>query len=330
MHRREILMGAAGTVAAALCPVRAGGAAFAADLDEDDVAAEWFECERRFVRVGDARVACMDQGKGPGVLFIHGFPLSSFQWRGAIARSMGERRCIAPDLMGLGHTEVAPGTDVTPGAQVSMLLGLLDQLGVDSVDLVANDSGDAIAQLLLVRAPSRVRSLLLTNGDVETESPPAALQPVFAMARAGSYPDEWLVPWLGDKALARSAEGLGGMCYGSPLHPTDAALEQYLAPLVATPARKALLNRYALALERNALLGIGARLRELSHPVRIVWGMRDTIFSPASCGYLARAFRNVQGVRRVENGKLFFPEEHPDLMAEEARRLCARSAPTGS
>jgi len=40
----------------------------------------------------------------------------------------------------------------------------------------------------------------------------------------------------------------------------------------------------------------------------------DTIFSPAS---VPRS----QGVRRVEPAKVFFPEEMPDIIAEEARRL---------
>lgn len=329
MRRRDVLSALTGALACAL-PARVNAAGFSADLDDDEVAAEWFGCERRFKRHGSSRIAYMDQGKGPGALFIHGFPLSSFQWRGLMARLLGERRCIVPDLMGLGYTEVAPGAEIGPDAQVTMLLALLDALGMKAVDVIANDSGGTVAQLLLVRAPARVRSLLLTNGDVETDSPPAALQPVFTMARAGAYPDEWLVPWLADKAQARSPAGIGGMCYSSPLHPTDAALEQYLAPLVATAERKALTNRYALALEPNALLGIEARLRKMNHPVGVVWGMRDTIFAPTSCEYLERIFRNFQGVRRVTEGKLFFPEEYPDLMAEEARRLWARNAPPES
>lgn len=75
------------------------------------------------------------------------------------------------------------------------------------------------------------------------------------------------------------------------------------------------------ALERNPLAGIEPALKRCTVPTRIVWGTADTIFSPASPDYLERTFPNSRGVRCVAEAKLFFPEELPDLIAEEARRL---------
>ena len=76
-------------------------------------------------------------GSGPVALFIHGFPLSGFQWRGALERLADIRRCIAPDLMGLGSSEVADGQDLSPGAQADMLVAFLDRLSIPAVDLIA-------------------------------------------------------------------------------------------------------------------------------------------------------------------------------------------------
>jgi pimeloyl-ACP methyl ester carboxylesterase len=190
-----------------------------------------------------------------------------------------------------------------------MLLALLDQLSISTVDVVANDSGGAVAQLLVARHPERVRTLLLTNCDVENDCPPAAVLPVIEMARAGTYVDKWLAPWLADKALARSAEGIGGMTYTDPTCPTDEAIEYYFAPLVRSSRGRRQVQAYAIALERCAV------------PTRIVWGTGDTIFSQASSDYLNRTFANSTGVRRVPGAKLFFPEEFPGLIAEEARQL---------
>jgi pimeloyl-ACP methyl ester carboxylesterase len=67
--------------------------------------------------------------------------------------------------------------------------------------------------------------------------------------------------------------------------------------------------------------GIEASLRRSLVPTRIVWGTGDTIFSAKSPGYLDRVFANSRGVRLVEGAKLFFPEEYPDLIAQEARAL---------
>jgi pimeloyl-ACP methyl ester carboxylesterase len=259
------------------------------------------------------------------VLFLHGFPLSSFQWRGAIDRLSASRRCIAPDSMGLGHTEVAAGQAVTPSAQADMLSAFLDKLSVDKVDVIANDSGGAIAQLFVTRYPQKVRTLLLTNCDVEPDSPPAALKPVLDMAEAGVYPDLWLEPWLNHKDVARSAYGLGGMCYSNPARLTDVALEQYLAPLVASPERKALVNRYTLGLSPNPLAGLAPLLKKCTVPTRVVWGMSDRIFSTHSPDYLAGLLPRFAGIRRIEEAKLFFPEEYPDIIASEARSLWQRA-----
>jgi haloalkane dehalogenase len=239
MYRREFLAGSVGGLVAGVV----GGVAWGAgasrgdDSGRDAQSARRHDKERRFAQTSFGRIAYIDRGKGPAALFLHGFPLSSFQWRGAIDRLSGHRRCLAPDSMGLGYTEVAAGQSVTPSAQADMFVAFLDRLGVPDVDLIANDSGGAVAQLFVTRYPQRVRSLLLTNCDVEVDSPPAALLPVFDMARAGVYPDLWLEPWLNHKDVARSPTGLGGMCYSNPAHPTDAALEQYLAPLVASSDR---------------------------------------------------------------------------------------------
>jgi pimeloyl-ACP methyl ester carboxylesterase len=286
----------------------------------DPTAAE-FRAARRLVPTRLGRVACVERGFGQAALFLHGFPLNSFQWRGALERLSPHRRCLLPDFLGMGYSEVADGQQVGPDDQVAMIVALLDALQVESADVVANDSGGAVAQLLVVRQPERVRTVLLTNCDTEIDSPPAALLPVIELAKAGTWVDEWLVPWINDKSAARSPQGLGGMTFTHPVNPTDEAVDYYLAPLASSPERKAFAHAYAIALERNALAGIAPALRRSRVPARIVWGTGDTIFSAQSPDYLDRTFGNSRGVRLVPGAKLFFPEEFPDLIAEEARRL---------
>lgn len=277
-----------------------------------------FHSARKFMPVDQGRISFLDIGSGPAALFLHGFPLNSFQWRSAIPQLSRVRRCIAPDFLALGYTEVAQDQSVGPVAQVDMLEQLLEKLSISAVDIVANDSGGAIAQLLAVHYPGKVRSLLLTNCDTEPDSPPSAVQPVINLGREGKFADEWLAPWLANKTLARSEAGLGGQCYMNPNHPTDEAVETYLAPLVSTPQRKALTNAYAAALAPNPLAGIESELKRCRAPARIVWGTGDKIFSQAGPDYLARTLTGSLGVRRVPGAKLFFPEEMPDVIVSEA------------
>jgi pimeloyl-ACP methyl ester carboxylesterase len=321
--RRRFLALAAGACVAGLAgcarPPRAAATAPAMD-------AAAFHAGRRYVRTTFGDIAHVERGSGPAALFLHGFPLNGFQWRGALERLAPERRCIAPDFLGMGYTRVAEGQSCAPDAQVAMLLALLDALGVERADVVANDSGGAVAQLLLARHPARVRSLLLTNCDTAQDSPPPAMRPVIALARQGRFVDDWLGHWRRDHTLARSAEGIGGMCYADPAHPTDEAIETYFAPLLASRRSRELAHAYAIALETNLLAGAAPALARSRVPVRIVWGDADTIFSARDADELDRGFGHSLGVRRLPHGKLFWPEERPDVIAAEARKLWRETA----
>ena len=276
---------------------------------------------RRFADTPYGRIAYLDRGRGEAALFLHGFPLNSWQWRGAIERLSPVRRCIAADMMAHGLTEMKDGQDVSVTAQASMIVDLLDRLGVERFDIVANDSGGAVAQILMSRHPDRVRTALLTNCDTEPDSPPPSVKPVIDLARKGLYAEKWLVPWVADKDLARSARGLGGLTFTRPAELSDQTLDIYLGPLVSSATRKAQIDAYAAALEPNPLIGMEQELKRSPIPVRVIWGMADRIFDPAGADYLTGLFPLSQGARKIPEAKLFWPEEYPDLIVEEARRL---------
>jgi pimeloyl-ACP methyl ester carboxylesterase len=321
MIRRQFIKVTAGTLASGA--LSAFGSRREDEGGQGPLNSTTFHAERKYAGTNFGRIAYVERGTGDAALFLHGFPLNSFQWRGALERLAAHRRCIAPDFMALGYTEIADGQSVAPDAQVAMLTALLDNLSVPKVDVVASDSGGAVAQLLVARHQERVRTLLLTNCDTEKDSPPPAFLPVIEMSRAGTWVDQSLAAQLADKKLVRSAEGIGALCYDDPAHPTDEAIDYYFGPLVSSPRHKELVHRYAIALERNPLTGIEPLLKRSTVPTRIVWGTADTIFSSKSPDYLDHVFGNSRRVRRLAGRKLFFPEELPDIIAEEARRLWA-------
>ena len=66
-----------------------------------------------------------------------------------------------------------------------MLDELCERLGLAQVDLVANDTGGAVAQVFAARYPERIRTLTLTNCDVHDNFPPEAFKPFVALAEIG-------------------------------------------------------------------------------------------------------------------------------------------------
>ncbi|MFZ6638199.1 alpha/beta fold hydrolase [Undibacterium sp. TC4M20W] len=288
------------------------------DIQKPATDAAAFHAMRRFANLPFGKIAYVERGRGDAALFLHGAPLNGFQWRGAIDLLSPYRRCIAPDFMGLGYTQVPAQQSLTADAQLDMLISLLDHLKIVAVDIIASDSGGAVAQLFAARYPERVRSMLLTNCDVEPDSPPAGVQPAIKMARAGTLADE-TAKWLSDTALARAT--FGAAVFHNPAILTADNIACYVTPLVSSALRRQQYHDFHLALEPNPLAGIEATLKRSRIPVRIVWGGSDTLFSMADAEYLDRLFPQSHGIRVIPEGKLFFQEEYPDVIAEEARRL---------
>src|SRR5271169_6323982 len=164
---------------------------------------------RQTVRTPFGDIAYLEAGEGPAAVFIHGVFLNAGLWQHQLAGLADLRRCIAVDLLAHGQSPCPPsGRELTLSMQAEMVLALLDALGIDSADLVGNDSGGSVVQLIVARAPQRVRTLTLTNCEAHDNFPPAAFASVHQMAREGSLAA--VLPVLAaDPDLARAAMASG-------------------------------------------------------------------------------------------------------------------------
>ena len=198
-----------------------------------------FHSMRKFAETPNARVAYFERGSGPVALLVHGFPLCGFQWRDVIEDLAPVRRCIAPDMLGLGYSEVAAGSDISFAAQAATIAKLLDALDIDKVDLVGNDSGGGVSQVFAASFPDRVRTLSLTDCEVNDLWPTPMIEPLFAALSAG-LAGEMMKSMASDVAVARAQlaqvyENLDWM--------TPEIAQIYFGPLVATKERAELLQR---------------------------------------------------------------------------------------
>src|SRR6202021_2329207 len=138
------------------------------------------------IQTASGRISYVEQGTGPVALFVHGVLLNGYLWRHQLGELSDIRRTIAVDLLAHGDTEIRAGQDVSVAANAKMLAEFLDALHIDQVDLVGNDSGGGIPQILPALYPERVRSLTLTHCDTQDNWPPEAFKPFVAMVKAGA------------------------------------------------------------------------------------------------------------------------------------------------
>jgi len=100
---------------------------------------------RARVRVLDTEMAYVDTGAGDPVVFLHGNPTSSYLWRNIIPHVVGERRCLAPDLVGMGDSGKLSCGTYRFVDHARYLDAWFDALGLTrNVVLVVHDWGSAL------------------------------------------------------------------------------------------------------------------------------------------------------------------------------------------
>jgi pimeloyl-ACP methyl ester carboxylesterase len=295
------------------------------DTDLDDArpfTSHDFETTRRFVDTPHGRIAYVERGRGPVALFIHGAPLNGYQWRHQLSGLSDIRRIVALDMLGLGHTQVRRGQPLALKDQATMFRAFLDALDIAEVDLVGNDSGGGAAQIFAARNPERVRTLALTNCEVDDhdDGNPAFVRFREGVASGGFVKALQAVasrPDVGRKAFA--------VAYQRPDDVSDDTLRTYVAPLVASPARIELMLGYFAALTKRDLIEIRTALMAVPAPTLVLWGNADVFFPVSLAHWLRDHLARVTEVVEIDGARTFWPEERPDLLNRKLREHWLRA-----
>jgi len=252
-------------------------------------------------------------GSGPEALFIHGVFLNADLWRHQIAALSDIRRCLGVDLLAHGESP-SPSGHLTISVQAAMVIEFLDALGIEKIDLVGNDTGGAIAQMIATTQPGRVRSLTLTNCDVHDNFPPEAFLPIQDLAR-----QEQLAGALG--ALANDADAIRSVLATSLEKPEslpDDVLVGFFRAFTAHDKALAVQD-YVAGMEPSEMVALFDRLTRLSSPTLIVWGTDDVFFPVSWAQWLETTIPSVVNSVRIEGARLLFPLERPEELTNELR-----------
>ncbi|HWL65324.1 MAG TPA: alpha/beta hydrolase [Actinomycetota bacterium] len=277
-----------------------------------------YKAHRKSVTTSKGEVAYAEFGDGPAAVFVHGVFMNGFVWRNVIEGVKDIRRCIAIDLPAHGETKVE-AENLGLKAHADLIAEVSDKLELGEIDLVGNDTGGAICQLFAVDQPDRLRSLTLTNCDVNENLPPEAFQGTVDLALAGE-----LAPAISaianDINAARSEAGMG-LGYEHPEKLSDEEVFAFLGYFREEEAGRSLERRIAsIASHGNELVEIEPKLRKLDVPTLIVWGTNDQFFGLEWAYWLKDRIPGVTEVVEIEGGKLFFIDERADEMIPYLRK----------
>jgi pimeloyl-ACP methyl ester carboxylesterase len=267
--------------------------------------------EQRTVELPQGAVAYRERGEGPPIVFVHGLLVNGDHWRKVVPLLADRYRCIAPDLpLGAHATALRAHADMSAGGVAKLVADFLAALDLHDVTIVSNDTGDAIAQVLVTEYPARVGRLVLTAGDAFTNFLPWLIKPLrglgFApplltlLARAGRRP-----------AVQKAA--LVGVARNMP--PAD-VLDGYSRPPYESAEVRRDLRRFLRHASPRATLKAARKLRELRIPALIVWTKAPSPLFPKAHG--RRLAKLIPDARYEEVGgsRAFIPEDRPERLAE--------------
>ena len=136
----------------------------------------------RFVEVNGVRLHVVDEGDGPLLILLHGFPFLWYLWRHQIkALAAAGYRVIAPDQRGYGQSAQPFGLtsyDIT--RLVGDVIGLIQESGAPSAVVVGQDWGSPITYFTGLMRPDIVRAVVMMC------SPPDPWSPVKPSQRRGT------------------------------------------------------------------------------------------------------------------------------------------------
>ncbi|MEP6707876.1 MAG: alpha/beta fold hydrolase [Pyrinomonadaceae bacterium] len=230
----------------------------------------------RRIKTNGVETVFEDEGNGPAIVLLHGFPFDRTMWRDQVEWLRSSYRLIAPDLRGLGETR-SPGEVATMDQMARDVAALLDQLEIDRAIICGLSMGGYVAFEFCHSFPARVHALVLAG----TRAPADSEQEKESRER---------------QTARMLAEGMKGIA--------EETLPKLLTP--ETLMRKPeVVKRVREMIERSdpngaaaAQRGMAARrdysgdLAQINVPTLIVVGREDSIRPVGDAEFLHRRIRN--------------------------------------
>ena len=266
-------------------------------------------------------MAYREAGKpdAPVALFLHGNPTSSYIWRNILPLVAPLAHCIAPDLIGFGASG-KPEIAYRFFDHVRYLDALIDQLGIPSAYLVAQDWGTALAFHLAARRPDFVRGLAFMEfirpldkwSDFHQQDSDDSARQTFRKFRAPGEGEAMILE--GNAFVERVLPG------GILRRLGDEEMAAYRAPF-PTPASR----RPVLALPRElpiegepadvhaTLQSAHAALAASTYPKLLFVGQPGALVSATFAEKFAASLRHC-AVVGIGAGRHFLQEDHPEAI----------------
>jgi pimeloyl-ACP methyl ester carboxylesterase len=274
-------------------------------------------------KVSGGTINYRDEGTGDPIVFVHGLLVNGRLWDGVVERLRKDFRCIVPDLpLGSHLIPMDPDADLSPPAVAGMIAEFLEQLDLDRVTVVGNDTGGALSQILVTTRPERVGRLVLTNCDAFDNFPPKLFAFLGLAARVPGGLAAIAQP-LRFKPLRRTPLAYGVLTKSKIDHDL---LEDWVRPGLSDSAIRRDTRKVIRGIDPQQTVEASRKLQDFSAPTLFAWAPEDRWFPVEHAERLAASMPDAR-IERIADSKTFVPVDQPERLAEAIAAFVRQTKP---
>lgn len=258
-------------------------------------------------------------GGGPVVVLLHGLLMDASLWEEVIADLASDHRCIAPTLpLGAHRRPMSSAADLSLPGIAGMIAEFLDRLDLQDVVLVGNDTGGALAQLVMRNGAKRVARVVLASCEAFDNLPPGLTGKALSLS---SKLSPTLFGVFMQQMRLRPIRRLP-IAFGTLTKRGDATTARWIRPLLEQPEIRAETVRMLRAAFADASL-LDVASKELAHfdrPALVVWASDDRVM-PAEHGRRLAALLPQAQFTTIDNSYTLMPLDQPSAFARLIREF---------
>jgi pimeloyl-ACP methyl ester carboxylesterase len=270
---------------------------------------EEYPFQEHYFSVNGQKLHYIDEGKGEILLFVHGTPSWSFDFRNVIKILRLNFRCIAIDHIGFGLSEKPEKYDYSTINHSKTLELFIEELKLSEFSMVVHDFGGPIGLKVAMDYPEKIKKLVVLNSWLwSSKDDPEFLR----VTRILHNP---LLPFL-YKYLNFSPRFILPMSFGEKKLPKH-LIKQYTKPFPDKSQRNGpLAFAGSLLSDQDWFEELWKQKEKISSkPTLFIWGMKDPVIKPHNLKKFLSGFTNAQVVK-VETAGHFPQEEEPETVAK--------------
>ncbi len=285
--------------------------------------------KHQYADVNGVRLHYVTEGKGPLIVFLHGFPEFWYEWKNQLPEFAKDHRVVAPDMR--GYNLSAKPTDVDAYQMKNLVedvRALAGHLGYKKFVLVGHDWGGGVAWSFAIAHPEYLEKLVIVNCPH-----PAILARELANNPAQQKASQYMLLFRGPQAeqtlSANNYAALVDIVLGDGLKSgvfTEADKQAYIEAWSQPGALTGGLNYY-----RAANLGPpapGAHAAPVADagpmlvkvPTLVIWGEKDTALLTGNLDGMDQFVPNLT-IKRIPDGSHWVIHEKPALVNSYIREF---------